>query len=129
MNRWYSWITLSSSLQTQLSSLETRLDELEPSILSLQQQLLQIGVERDRLTRIRDISSQTLMTLLQKVEEKRIASDIDTGGIKLASHAAVPEVPISSRKLVNVILAGMAGLVLSVFIVSLIDWLRKLPKS
>lgn len=115
---------LNGSMQTQLAGIETRLKDLEPRILTLQQQLQQISAEKDRLTRARDTSRQAAMALAQKVEETRIAVQSNKGEMQLASHAAVPDLPISSRKLVNTVLGGIAGLVLGISVVLLVEWRR-----
>jgi uncharacterized protein involved in exopolysaccharide biosynthesis len=115
---------LNGSMQTQLAGIETRLKDLEPRILTLQLQLQQISAEKDRLTRTRDTSRQAAMTLAQKVEETRIAVQSNKGEMQLASHAAVPDFPISSRKLVNTVLGGIAGLILGISVVLLVEWRR-----
>jgi uncharacterized protein involved in exopolysaccharide biosynthesis len=115
---------LSGSLQAQESSVAAQMKKLEPQILTLQQQLQAASAEKDRLTRARDVSRQTAMTLAQKVEETRIAVQSNKGEVQLASHAAVPDLPISSRKLVNTMLGGMAGLILGAIVAFLADWRR-----
>lgn len=105
---------LSNSMKAQLADTDVRLKALEPQILTLQQQLQQIKAEKDRLTRVRDVARQTSLTLAQKVEETRIAVQSNKGDIQLASLAAVPEAPLSSRKLMNTVLGGVAGLILGV---------------
>lgn len=112
---------LSGSLQAQESSVAAQMKELEPQILTLQQQLQMASAEKDRLTRARDVSRQTAMTLAQKVEETRIAVQSNKGEVQLASHAAIPDLPIGSRKLVNTVLGGLAGLVIGVIAAFLVE--------
>jgi uncharacterized protein involved in exopolysaccharide biosynthesis len=116
---------LSSSMKVQLTGTDGLLKELEPQILTLQQQLQQISAEVDRLTRTRDVARQTSMTLAQKAVETRVAVQSNKGGAQLASHAAVPEAPLSSRTLTSTALGGVAGLALGIIAVFIIEWRRK----
>ncbi len=112
-------------LEAKSAEIERRLAELEPQILALQQELQEIRTEEDRLTRARDVARETYMTLARKVEEARIAAeDASTGEVRLASRAAVPEKPISPRKLLNTAVAGMLGLMLAVFGAFVVEWWR-----
>jgi uncharacterized protein involved in exopolysaccharide biosynthesis len=112
---------LSSSMQTQLTDTEVRLKALEPQILTLQQQLQQISAEKDRLIRARDVARQTSQTLAQKVEETHISVQSNKGEVQLASRAAAPEVPLSSRRLMNTILGAIVGLILGIIGVFIVD--------
>ncbi|MCS7222288.1 MAG: GNVR domain-containing protein [Anaerolineae bacterium] len=112
-------------LEKKSAEIEGRLAELEPQILALQQELQQIYTEADRLTRARDVARETYMTLTRKVEEARIAAeDASTGEVRLASQAAVPERPVSPRKLLNTAIAGMLGLMVAVFGAFGAEWWR-----
>lgn len=111
-------------LEEKSAEIDSRLAELEPQILALQQQLQEIRTEEDRLTRARDVARETYMTLARKVEEARIAAEEGSGEVRLASRAAVPEEPVSPRKLLNTAVAGVLGLMLGVFGAFVAEWWR-----
>ncbi|MGQ9718223.1 MAG: GNVR domain-containing protein, partial [Anaerolineae bacterium] len=109
-------------LEEKSAEMDARRAALEPEILSLQEQLQEIRTEKDRLTRARDVARETYMTLARKVEEARIAAEENSGEVRIASRAAVPEKPASPRKLLNTAVAGVLGLMLSVFGVFIAEW-------
>jgi len=115
---------LSRSLKAQLADMDARLKDLEPQTLTLQQQIQQMSAEKDRITRTRDVARQTALTLAQKVEESRIAAQATKGNVQLASSAVAPEAPVSSRSLANTALGGIAGLILSISAVFIVEWMR-----
>lgn len=109
-------------LEEKSAEIDVRLAALEPEILSLQKQLQEIYTEKDRLARARDVAQETYMTLARKVEEARIAAEDTAGEVRIASRAAVPEKPASPRKLLNTAVAGVLGLMLSVFGAFVTGW-------
>ncbi len=111
-------------LKEKSAEIDARLSSLKPEILALQKQLQEVHDEKDRLTRARDVARETYMTLARKVEEQRIAAEGSTGDVRIASKAAVPEKPVSSRKLFKAALAGMLGLMFSVFGAFIAEWWR-----
>jgi succinoglycan biosynthesis transport protein ExoP len=120
---------LADFLDKLVTTLEARQEEitgqvtaLEPQILALQQQLQESQTEEGRLTRARDVARETYMTMARKVEEVRIAADDASGEVQLASQAAIPERPVSPRKMVNTAVAGALGLMLGVFGVFALEW-------
>ena len=111
-------------LEEKSAEIEGQISALEPEILALQQQLQEVYTENDRLTRARDVARETYITLARKVEEQRIAAEDNTGDVRIASRAAAPEEPASPRKLLNTAVAGVLGLMLSVFGVFMAEWWR-----
>lgn len=109
-------------LEEKSAEIDDRLTALEPEILALQEQLQEIYTEKDRLARARDVARETYMTLARKVEEARIAAEENAGEVRIASRAAVPEKPASPRKLLNTAVAGVLGLMLSVFGAFVTEW-------
>jgi succinoglycan biosynthesis transport protein ExoP len=106
---------IAQALRAKSAEIGQRLEELQPQILSLQKQLQEIYTESDRLTRQRDLAKETYTALARKVEETRIAVQGVQSTARLGSRAAVPEKPARPRKLFNTAVAGMLGLMLSVF--------------
>lgn len=113
---------LVNTLETKAAQIDARLEELEPQILALQQERQQIETEEARLVRNRDVAEETYTALARKVEEERITSQEAVSGVRLASRAAVPEDPVSPRRLLVTGVAGTLGLALSVGIVFLLYW-------
>jgi succinoglycan biosynthesis transport protein ExoP len=115
---------LVTTLEAKSSSIDERLAELEPQILTLQKQLEEIKVEEDRLIRARDLARETYMTLARKLEETRIAVQEENSMLQVGGYAAVPERPISPRKILNTGVAGTLGLMVGVFGTFAWEWWR-----
>jgi len=110
------------TLEAKSSEIDGRLAELEPETLALQQQLQEIKVEEDHLTRACNLTSETYLTLARKLEEARITSQEENGVLQVGSHAAAPERPVSPRKMLNTAVAGALGRMLGVFGAFAIEW-------
>lgn len=113
------------TLGTQSDELETRIAQAEPEILRLQGELQQFTTERDRLTRARDVAQDTYTSLARKVDEAHIAAQDESGEVRLASYAAVPTEPLSPRKMLNTVVAGMLGLFVGVFGTFAVEYWRQ----
>jgi succinoglycan biosynthesis transport protein ExoP len=115
---------LVTTLEAKSSKIDGRLAELEPQVLALQQQLQEVDAESERLTSARDLTSETYKTLARKLEEARISAREENGVLQVGSYAAVPETPVSPRKLLNTAVAGTLGLMLGVFGAFAAEWWR-----
>jgi succinoglycan biosynthesis transport protein ExoP len=115
---------LVSSLQEKLSAFDGKVAQLQPEILRLQGEIQVLEAEGDRLTQVRDVARDTYTTLARKVTEARIAAQDESGEVRLASHAAVPSDPVSPRKGLNTVVAGVLGVVLGVVGAFAIEWWR-----
>lgn len=113
---------LVAALEVRGEDIETQVAALEPQILTLQQQLQQVQMEEDHLVRARDVARETYLTLARKVDEVRIAAQDTSGEVRLASQAAVPEEPVSPRKMLNTVVGGTLGLMLGVFGAFAVEW-------
>ncbi len=103
------------TLENKSAEIQKDLDALKPEILSLQRSLQEVNTEKERLSRAKEVARETYMALARKVEEARIAAQDTTGEVRLASTAAVPERPVSPRKLLNTLVAGVLGLMVGIF--------------
>ncbi len=110
------------TLEAKSSEINERLAELEPQILALQQSLQEINVESDLLTSARDLAHETYMTLARKLEEARIAAQEENGMLQVGSYTAIPEKPVSPRRMLNTAVAGALGGMLGVFGAFAIEW-------
>jgi tyrosine-protein kinase Etk/Wzc len=115
---------LATVLAAKSSEIDGRLAELEPQTLALQEQLQEVTAEGERLTNARDLSSETYLTLVRKLEEARISAQEENGVLQVGSYAAIPEKSVSPRKLLNTAVAGALGLMLGVFAAFALHWLR-----
>jgi succinoglycan biosynthesis transport protein ExoP len=115
---------LVDTLEAKSSEIEGRLAELEPQMLALQRRLQEIQAESERLTSARGLVNETYKTLARKLEEARIAAREENGVLQVGSYAAVPEKPVSPRKMLNTAVAGVLGLMLGVFGAFALEWWR-----
>jgi uncharacterized protein involved in exopolysaccharide biosynthesis len=113
--------TLIKVLEDKSLEIQQQIMALEPEILALQKAQQAAQVELDRLLRERDVANETYLTLTRKVTEADLAAQDSGGGVQLASQASLPTEPVSGRKLLNVILGGMLGLIVGVIAAFVID--------
>ena len=112
------------TLAARLLQIDEALAELEPRILTLQAEKQEINTESSQVQRDYTLAEETYTTLTRKVEEERITSQDTNSGVKLVGRTAVPEEPVGPRKLVNVIIAGMLGVMLAVMVILFGQWQR-----
>ena len=112
------------TLEAKSAEIDGRLAELEPQTLALQERLQEIDAESQRLIDARDLASETYRTLARKLEEARISAREENGVFQVGSHAAVPEKPVSPRKMLNTAVAGALGLMVGVFGAFAAEWWR-----
>jgi uncharacterized protein involved in exopolysaccharide biosynthesis len=117
------------ALEARLTEIEEREETLSKEILPLQEALQQVTVEKERLTREWELARSTFTTLGNKVEEARIAAQDETGEVRLASQASVPNQPISPKKKLNIAMAAIIGLILGVVAAFVIEYWRSPRES
>jgi uncharacterized protein involved in exopolysaccharide biosynthesis len=112
-------------LEGRLVLLEQEAQSLEPDILGLQERLQEVMTREERLTTAKKLTLDTFTALSRKVTEASIAAQDTTGDVRLASHATVPQDPVSPRKLLNAAIAGLLGLIVGVLAAFAIDYWRQ----
>jgi succinoglycan biosynthesis transport protein ExoP len=113
---------LENTAEAKLVQIEGWLAETEPQILDLQRQLQEVTAEEQVLMRNQEVATATYMTLANKLEEARIAAEDTSGEVQLASRAAVPEEPVSPKRLLNTAVGGVIGLLLGVLGTLILAW-------
>ncbi len=120
---------LAGMLETRLAQAEQNAATVEPKILDLQEALTRAQIEQDRLELAQSVASETVLTLSRKVAEAQIAAQDETGSVRLASQAAVPDRPVGPRKLVNTAIGGALGLMVGVLGVFALEYWRSGEKQ
>lgn len=121
--------TLIKTLQDKLVEIQQRVVALQPDILALQKEQQAAQTDLDRLTRDRDVTRDTYLALTRKLDESRVAAQDTTGGVQLASPAAVPTEPVTPRKGLNVIFGGVLGLLIGIILAVVVDARQTRAKS
>lgn len=113
---------LERAAEAKLVQIEGWLADVEPQILDLQRQLQEVTAEEAALLRDQEVATATYLTLANKLEEARIASEDTIGEVQLASRAAVPEEPVGGKRLLNTAVGGAIGLLLGALGAFVLAW-------
>lgn len=116
---------LSAAVSQQLAATEDALDDLEVEILTLQEEKQALLAESNQLLRDRDVVQETYVALARKVDEERIASGDTSRGARLASRAAVPDMPNQTSLPLTLLIAAAVGGMLATAVVILMTWWRQ----
>ena len=114
---------------TAAEPLTRAIDKLENEIDQLQAQLEQESATKQELTRARDLAWETYSILARKVSEVSVASAVTGTEVRFAIPAVEPRFPMSRKTMQNTVLAGMVGLMLTVGVAFLIEYLRIEPST
>ena len=113
-----------AELQTQLTRLQNDQSRLEQEIPQLQRDLENAQAQLDQFTTKRDQSLELYNDLLQTQQQ---VATVLTQSSKVASvsvQAVPPHKALSRKTLMNTALAGILGLILSVFGVLAVKWMK-----
>jgi len=89
-------------------------------------QLIQTQRELERKV---EVAQSTYQTLLKKVQELQVAENRNTANARIITQALVPEQPESTKKLIILVLGGMAGAFLSTTTVLFLEMRDKSLKT
>lgn len=109
------------------SAINENIKKTQAELETLQGILAYKQIEYDRLNEQYKLAQSTYNTFLQKYQEVRITTSTKIGdnNVMIISPAEVPEVPVSPRKSLNVAIAAVLGIMISVFIVFFADYWQK----
>ncbi|HHU69600.1 MAG TPA: hypothetical protein GXZ31_04765 [Thermoanaerobacterales bacterium] len=109
------------------SAINENIKKTQAELETLQGILAYKQTEYDRLNEQYKLAQSTYNTFLQKYQEVRITTSTKIGdnNVMIISPAEVPEVPVSPRKALNVAIAAVLGIMISVFIVFFADYWKK----
>jgi len=107
-----------SSLEEQVAQTERRLGDLPAKELNLA-----------RLTRDRNVAEQVYLLLRNRYEEVRITEAMQTSNVTVVDPGIVPEIPVRPRKLLNVAIAAVLGVMVGVGLALLQEFLDTTVRS
>ncbi len=113
-----------ATLETERQNIRTQIVQNSAELERLQTELAEKQYEEEILKRNINLAKQTYDAFYSKYEEIRIAQSgrVGEANIVLAVPAMASTAPISPNKRLNVAIAGVLGLMVSVFIVFLKDY-------
>ena len=110
-------------LDTLISVLEARREEIQSLISegSIQQEVLQLQEQLEgeqarqrELTQARDLTWETYQTLARKQAEVEVSAQVTDTEVRFAVPAVEPRYPVAPKKKLNIAIAGVLGLMISV---------------
>ena len=106
-------------LENKLASLEESIAQTAKEIEMLQIELAEKKAVEERLLNKLDNAKRTYDRLVEKYDEAQIASAIDSAEaqINLVAPASVPVTPVGPRKMLNLAVAGVLGVMVGAFVV------------
>ncbi|NMA66492.1 MAG: hypothetical protein GX957_09680 [Clostridiaceae bacterium] len=105
-----------ASCEAQISKTIAALGQLEVEIRDLQAELTEKQTEQNKMQNEVDMRQETVKLLNSKRSETQMARSVNLANISMvtASPALVPEKPFSPNKGLNVTIAGLLGLMLTI---------------
>ncbi len=116
---------LAKTIEAKQTEVKQQAELLPTEIKVLQGRIQEAKTEEARLTRQRDLAQSVYTTLAQKVGETRIAAQDTSGRVRLASAAAVPDKPVSAKRLTNTAVAAALGLLVGVMAAFAIEYFKQ----
>ncbi|MBC7076492.1 MAG: hypothetical protein H5T98_10630 [Syntrophomonadaceae bacterium] len=100
---------------------------LEQEVIALEAELTKKQIEEKRLQNEVNRREEIVNLLTSKIAELKTTQSLNIAenNIITVSEALVPEEPIKPNKLLNIAVAGVLGLMLSVFGVFLVEYLKE----
>lgn len=115
---------LAQSAESSLAELDVKLLGLEPRIFELQREKESLSQQYDELTRDREVTRETYLTLARKVDEVRVQTEDTGNSLRVASLAATPSRIERSNLVVTAAVAAAAALLISAAVIILMTWWR-----
>jgi len=116
---------LISSLQAEENQLIENIDDFNLKLETLRKELAQEKLTQSRLEREYNTAKGVYDVLSQKAEEVKIAVATESGMVKIANLAYEPKYPIKPNKKLNILIAGVLGLFIGIFVAYFMEFWQK----
>ncbi|MBA7566225.1 hypothetical protein ES708_07913 [subsurface metagenome] len=116
---------IQKTLQAEEKQLKENINDYWGRIGILKHTLAQEKLTQSRLEREYDTAKGVYDVLSQKNEEVKIAVATESGLVKIASLAYEPEYPIKPNKKLNILIAGVLGLFVGIFVAFFLEFWQK----
>jgi uncharacterized protein involved in exopolysaccharide biosynthesis len=116
---------MQKTLQAEEKQLKENIDDYWERIGTLKQELAQEKLTQSRLEREYNTAKGVYSVLSQKNEEVKIAVATESGLVKIASLAYEPKSPIKPNKKLNILIAGVLGLFVGIFVAFFLEFWQK----
>lgn len=113
------------SFNAEILQLKENIKNLNIEVSGLRKQFAEQELIQTRLTRNMDTAKSTFEILSKKGEETKISSAIRATTIQVSVPAIAPEFPIKPKKRLNVMIAGVVGLLTSIMMAFFMEFLEK----
>jgi succinoglycan biosynthesis transport protein ExoP len=113
------------SFNAEILQLKKNIKNLNEEVGGLKKQLAEQELIQTRLTRNMDTAKSTFEILSKKGEETKISSAIKATTIQVSVPAITPEFPIKPKKRLNVMIAGIVGLLASIMMAFFMEYWEK----
>ncbi|MCB9135281.1 MAG: hypothetical protein H6636_07630 [Anaerolineales bacterium] len=120
---------LRTVMEQKALDLAQQIDPLQAEILQIQSQVADMQATGEKLRQNYQVASDTYLTLDRKMKETQISNEVSGSVVKLGSRAKVPTEPVGPRTLLNTLIAGVLGLMLSVFGIFARDFWVNVPED
>lgn len=114
-----------SELEDQRLGTEVEIDVLEEALLSLSAELSAAENQIYLYRQDRDLQGEIYSHMVDRIKAVRSTYYYDHPFARVIVHAQVPERPSSPSYMKNILVGGIVGLSLSMFVVFLGEWLRE----
>ncbi|MFO7153212.1 MAG: GNVR domain-containing protein, partial [Bacillota bacterium] len=116
-----------AGIVSQKAAMESSIKKTQEELERLQALFAEKQTEYNRLQEQYNVALETYNTFLKKYQEARITTSGKIGdvNIMLVSPALVPEKPVAPKKLLNVALAAVLGLMVGVFAAFFADYWKR----
>ncbi|MCL5038361.1 MAG: Wzz/FepE/Etk N-terminal domain-containing protein [Firmicutes bacterium] len=117
--------------QAQLNSLAKAIAAQEKAVGALQADIADKRATQDRLQQDVDRLEKTYTLLTQKITETQIARSVNYGdtSVLVVSPATQPRTPVKPNKKLNVAIAGVLGIMVSVFLAFILEYFDSTIKT
>lgn len=109
-------------LERQLGQLSRRVEQMEAQSIDLEQKLVKGEQQFISLERQREAADDAYRAILQRMEQARMSADENTAFINIIREAAVPQRPVSPRKVRILAMGLFAGALLGAALAFLIEF-------
>lgn len=116
-----------AGIVSQKTAMENSIKKTQKELESLQVAFAEKQTEYNRLQQKYNIALETYNTFLKKYQEARIttSSKIGDANIMIVSPALIPEKPVAPKKMLNISLAAVLGIMVGVFAVFFADYWKR----